>query len=113
MVVKNMLIPLVLAGLPFLAATAQAQDVTKIDHGITAMIEKHGTCRIVTNNNGVSAMVPHKTTSEWNIGPKAFLAEARAGLNVEPYGRINPVMSWSKVLDVCSDVYTMVNSPLT
>lgn len=43
-----------------------AQDINAIASGQSATINKHGTCRIVTNNGGPTTMVQHRSAAEWN-----------------------------------------------
>lgn len=87
---------------------ASAADMTRIPSGSSTLIDVHGTCRVVSNQNANPVMVPHSKSSEWNIGPKAFLAEPRPGLGVDFCGRIDPGITWRKVLDICSDVYQVL-----
>lgn len=41
--------------------------------GATVKLDKHGTCRVITNMGNAPVMVPANTPEEWNVGQTAFL----------------------------------------
>ncbi|ATG47814.1 hypothetical protein CEW89_09710 [Celeribacter ethanolicus] len=48
--------------------------------GSSVTLDKHGTCRIVTNRGDAPIMVPANTPEEWSVGQTAFLNNL-AGMN--------------------------------
>src|SRR5687767_14762585 len=62
------------AFLVFLATPAYALDsYTVAGGGGSATITEHTVCRVITNNNATSVLVPTKAASEWHTGGSSFL----------------------------------------
>lgn len=67
------------AALVFLlsAQMAPAQEAAllgaMVPPGATVKLDKHGTCRVITNMGKAPVMVPANTPEEWNVGQTAFL----------------------------------------
>jgi hypothetical protein len=56
----------------------KADPIFRINNGNNQMIDKHGTCRTVTNASGKDIMVPTGTSGEW----AAFIAATVAGITL-------------------------------
>ena len=59
-----------------------SEAIYKIPAGATRMIERHGQCRSIKNNQDAPMMVPTGTASEWNSGKESFLSTIGNRANV-------------------------------
>ncbi|GHG88176.1 hypothetical protein [Pseudodonghicola xiamenensis] len=59
------------------AQTAFAQEAAqlgaKVDPGTSVTLDKHGVCRVITNNGETPIMVPANLPREWYLGSNSFL----------------------------------------
>lgn len=87
-------------------ATAQARcasgNACQIPGRTAVEIERHGTCRVIRNNNQSEVMVPIRNTSEWNTGSNSFLSASRSGIVVN-----NCTVNTSFVSATCGQLATM------
>ena len=69
------------AALITLAPGIAAAQMTTVPPGEARIIDKHGVCRVVENEQNRGIMVPHRDRKEWSFGANAFLAKQRGGID--------------------------------
>jgi hypothetical protein len=63
----------VLPGAQILQDQEAAMFGAMVNRGSSIRLDKHGTCRVITNKGGAPIMVPASTPEEWSVGQTAFL----------------------------------------
>ncbi len=72
-----------LLALAFTSLSAPAQaNMTALGHTGTTTINAHGVCRQVTNNSGLTIMIPWRTSAEW----ASFYNRSHSGVTVATCG---------------------------
>jgi hypothetical protein len=71
---------LLFTNLVFAQCVTSGDSTAVSGSGGSQCIDRHGTCRVVTNSNAASIMVPHKTAAEWS-GASGFVPNTQPGVS--------------------------------